>query len=150
MNKYVYMLPFITRLRGLNCVHEITLREYISTRLRCMPGSLTSGFLWSRWWGKRPRHSRPMRNSQSYISDRRPIATQNLCCCCICWPEFSCVFDGWVLGLKTYKNEYLDYTYQILDSNNNELIKSEKSIIIYKSSSHLLIYCIVLYFYSVI
>ena len=24
----------------------------------CMPGSLTSGFLWSRWWGKRSRHSR--------------------------------------------------------------------------------------------
>ena len=24
----------------------------------CMPGSLTSGFLWSRWQGKRSRHSR--------------------------------------------------------------------------------------------
>ena len=29
-----------------------------------MPGSLTSGFLWSRWRGKRSRHSRRMRNSQ--------------------------------------------------------------------------------------
>ena len=27
----------------------------------CMPGSLTSGFLWSRWRGKRFRHSRRMR-----------------------------------------------------------------------------------------
>ena len=24
----------------------------------CMPGWLTSGFLWRRWWGKRSRHSR--------------------------------------------------------------------------------------------
>ena len=29
---------------------------------RCMPGSLTSGFHWSRWQGKRSRHSRRMRN----------------------------------------------------------------------------------------
>ena len=28
----------------------------------CMPGSLTRGFLWSRWRGKRSRHSRRMRN----------------------------------------------------------------------------------------
>ena len=28
----------------------------------CMPGSLTSGFLWNRWRGKRSRHSRRMRN----------------------------------------------------------------------------------------
>ena len=39
----------------------------------CMPGSLTIGFLWSRWWGKRSRHSRRMCNPQSYISDKRPI-----------------------------------------------------------------------------
>ena len=31
----------------------------------CMPGSLTSGFLWSRWRGK---HSRRMRNTQLYVS----------------------------------------------------------------------------------
>ena len=30
----------------------------------CMPGSLTSGFLWSRWRGKRSRHSRRMRDPQ--------------------------------------------------------------------------------------
>ena len=34
----------------------------------CMPGSLTSGFLWSRW-----RHSRRMHNSQFYVSGKRPM-----------------------------------------------------------------------------
>ena len=34
----------------------------------CMPGSLTSGFLWSRQRGKRSRHSRRMRNPQFYVS----------------------------------------------------------------------------------
>ena len=36
----------------------------------CMPGSLTNGFLWSRW---RAKHSRRMRNPQFYISGKRPI-----------------------------------------------------------------------------
>ena len=40
----------------------------------CMPGSVTSSFLWSRWRGKRSRHSRRMRNSQFYVSGKRPIA----------------------------------------------------------------------------
>ena len=39
----------------------------------CMPGSLTSGFLWSWWWGKRSRRSRRMRNPQFYVSAKRPI-----------------------------------------------------------------------------
>ena len=39
----------------------------------CMPGSLTSGFLWNRWRGKRSRHSRRMRNPQFYVSGKRPI-----------------------------------------------------------------------------
>ena len=39
----------------------------------CMPGSLASGFLWSRWRGKRCRHSRRMRNSQFYVSGKRPM-----------------------------------------------------------------------------
>ena len=34
----------------------------------CIPGSLTSGFLWSRWRWKRSRHSRCMRNPQFYVS----------------------------------------------------------------------------------
>ena len=40
----------------------------------CMPGSLTSGFLWSRWRGKRSRHSRRMRNPQFYVSGKRPMS----------------------------------------------------------------------------
>ena len=39
-----------------------------------MPGSLTRGFLWSRWRGKRSRHSLRMRNSQLYASGKRPMA----------------------------------------------------------------------------
>ena len=39
----------------------------------CMPGSLTSGFFWSRWRGKRPRHSRRMSNSRFYVSGKTPM-----------------------------------------------------------------------------
>ena len=39
----------------------------------CMPGSRTSEFLWSRWRGKRSRHSRRMRNTHVYVSGNRPI-----------------------------------------------------------------------------
>ena len=39
----------------------------------CMPGSLTSGFLWNRWRGKRSRHSRCMRNPQFYVYGKRPM-----------------------------------------------------------------------------
>ena len=40
----------------------------------CMTGSLTSGFLWRRWRGKRSRHSRRMHNPQFYVSGKRSIA----------------------------------------------------------------------------
>ena len=40
----------------------------------CMPGSLTGGFLWSRWRGKRSRHSRRMRSPQCNVSGNRPIS----------------------------------------------------------------------------
>ena len=39
----------------------------------CKPGSLTSGFLWSRWRGKRSRYSQRMRNPQFYVSGKRPM-----------------------------------------------------------------------------
>ena len=39
----------------------------------CMSGSLTSGFFWSRWRGKRSRHSRRMRNKQFYVSGKWPL-----------------------------------------------------------------------------
>ena len=41
--------------------------------LWCMPRSLTSGFLWSRWRGKCSRHSRCMRSPQLYVSGKMPI-----------------------------------------------------------------------------
>ena len=47
----------------------------------CMPGSLTSQFLWSRWRGKRSRHSRRMRNPLIYVSGKRPITKRSY------WPS---------------------------------------------------------------
>ena len=45
----------------------------MSTCFLYMPGSLPSGFIWSRWRGKRSRHSRHMRNAQFYVSGKRSI-----------------------------------------------------------------------------
>ena len=39
----------------------------------CMSGLLTSGFIWSRWRGKRSRHSWRMRNPQFCVSGKRPM-----------------------------------------------------------------------------
>ena len=41
----------------------------------CMPGSLTGGFLWSRWWGKRSRHAQRMLNLQFYVSGKRSMGS---------------------------------------------------------------------------
>ena len=43
----------------------------------CMPGSLTSGFLWSRWRGKRSRYSRCMSNRQFYVTGKRPMGASS-------------------------------------------------------------------------
>ena len=48
---------------------------------------LTSGFLWSLWWGKGSRHSRRMRNQQFYVSGKRPMAW-----CCQASDALSLVF----------------------------------------------------------
>ena len=49
-------------------------RDTCVTRVSwCMLGSLSSGFLWSRWQGKRSRHYRRMRNPQFYVSGRWPM-----------------------------------------------------------------------------
>ena len=45
----------------------------------CMPGSLTSGFLWSQWRGKRSQYSRRMRNTQFYVSGKRPMPRHHRC-----------------------------------------------------------------------
>ena len=47
----------------------------------CMPGSLTSGFHWIRWRGKRSRHSWRVHNPWFYISGTRPIV---LAPCLVC------------------------------------------------------------------
>ena len=44
----------------------------------CMPVSLTSGFLWNRWWGKR---SRRMRKPQFHVSGKRPMNMNYYFCC---------------------------------------------------------------------
>ena len=44
----------------------------------CMAGSQTGGFVWSRWRGKRPRHSRRMGNPQFHTSGKRPIEHPDL------------------------------------------------------------------------
>ena len=49
----------------------------------CMPGSLTSGFLRSRWREKRSRHSWRMRNTQFYASVKRPIDYAGWACICL-------------------------------------------------------------------
>ena len=46
---------------------------YVTHMPWCMLGSLTSSFLWSRWWEKRSRHSRRMRKPQFYVSGKTPI-----------------------------------------------------------------------------
>ena len=55
-------------------MHHVTCVTHVPW---CILGSLTSGFLRSRWRGKRrgkrPRHSRRMCNSQFYVFGKRPI-----------------------------------------------------------------------------
>ena len=54
-----------------------------------MPGSLTSGFLWDRWRGKRSRHPRCMRKLLFYVSGRRPIVP-------FCVLAYRCT-SGWMI-----------------------------------------------------
>ena len=51
---------------------------YVTHVPGCMTGSLTRGFHWSRWRGKRSRHSRCMRNPSFYVSGKRPTALCDL------------------------------------------------------------------------
>ena len=44
----------------------------------CMLGSLTSGFLRSRWRRKRSRHPRRMRNPQFYVTSKRPMSSNQI------------------------------------------------------------------------
>ena len=55
----------------------------------CIPGSLTSGFLWSWWRGKR---SRRMRNPQICVSGKKPIVV--IFSLFFLWHTFAAVIDG--------------------------------------------------------
>ena len=55
------------------CMHHTTCAKHAPW---CMQGSLTTGFLWSRWRGKRSRHS--WHNPQFYASGKRPMLTHGL------------------------------------------------------------------------
>ena len=70
---------------------------------RCMPGSLTSGYVWYRWWGKRSRHSRRKRNLHFYVSGKRPIG---------------CVPDKWQRSINVYitKNYFAEYVTYIINA----------------------------------
>ena len=50
----------------------------------CMPGLLISGFLWSRRWEKRSRHSQRMRILQFFVTGKRLISDIWLTCLCNC------------------------------------------------------------------
>ena len=54
-------------------MHHDTCVTYV---LWCMPGSLTSGFLWSCWRGKRSQNTR--RNAQFYVSGKRSMDKDTL------------------------------------------------------------------------
>ena len=64
----------------------------------CMPGPLTSGFLWSRWRGKRSRYSRRMRSPRFCVSGKRPMYTGG---------------EQWFAGQRTRKAvKWTRYKYQ--------------------------------------
>ena len=58
----------------------------------CMAGSLTRGFIWSRWRGK---HSRRIRNPQFYISAKRPVE------------QYGFVYKVYILCRTIYANSTL-------------------------------------------
>ena len=74
-NDNVKILPWascqIRKIAGCACAGNAG-NVFPATVPWCRPGSLTSGFLWSRWRGKRSRHSRRMRKPQFYVSGKRP------------------------------------------------------------------------------
>ena len=51
--------------------------------LWCMPGTLTSDFLWSQWREKRSRHSRRVQYLHFYVCGKRPIKRQGNLKVCI-------------------------------------------------------------------
>ena len=83
----------------------------------CMSGSITSGFLWNLWRGKRSRHSRRTRNPQFYVSGRRPMVLRR------CMDNFA------YLRKKTRGNKFIPCSQAIcvLRSNVSAVLKVEFS-----------------------
>ena len=63
----------IRKIAGCAC-RERFLHHRVMHAPWCIAGSLTTGFLWSRWRRKRSRHTRCMHNPQIYVSGKRPIS----------------------------------------------------------------------------
>ena len=74
----------------------------------CMPGSLTSGFLWTRWRGKRSRHSRCMRNPQIYVSGKRPMMVIYVSSCfrecCFFFEDTRCLLGLFFPKMFSFRN----------------------------------------------
>ena len=81
----------------------------------CMPGSLTSGFIWSRWREKRSRHYRCMRNLQFYVSGKRPYRVTS--------PEYanSTIMD--IMSTHQVSNTISVLPFTIPYTKNNNIIK---------------------------
>ena len=96
--------------------------------LWCIPGSLTSGILWSRRRGKRSRHSRRMRNPQFGVSGKRPICPGTKLHLVIsrCIPEFG-MFSlnlvnndfQWILSDRVISQYQGQYSNMMTSSNGN-------------------------------
>ena len=69
------MILFFTTKKSLN----MDLLPVIKVRVAHAPGMLTKGFRWSRWRGKRSRHSWRMRNPQFCVCGKKPIDKTGLC-----------------------------------------------------------------------
>ena len=75
-------------------MHQGTCATHVSW---CMRGSLTSGFLRSRWRGKRSRHSRRMRNPQFFVSGKRPTVLPPRASTMKSWQGVVCLLQGELL-----------------------------------------------------
>ena len=80
----------------------------------CMPGSLTSSFLWIRWRGKRSRHSRRMRNPRFCVSGKRPMGLVQ------CHDIPVCHYSDVIMGPMASQITSLTIVYSTLYSSTDE------------------------------
>ena len=74
----------------------------------CIPGSLSSGFLWSRRRGKHSRYSRRMRIPQFYVSGERPMSANAYWhTVSDIWPSLNHILSCCLLGTKLYTDPLL-------------------------------------------